>query len=70
MWETTELETEQHCLMTLKDQHILCLPSLFSWEKLFSHSQLQKILENSNRELAFAKPRIQNWLALVTIVLV
>ena len=55
--------------MTLKDQRILCLPLLFSWDKLFSHIQLQKILENSNRELAFAKPQIQSRLVLVTIVL-
>ena len=36
--------------MTLKDQRILRLPSLFSGDKLFSHIQLQKILKNSNRE--------------------
>jgi len=42
--------------MTLKDQCVLCLPSLFSGDKLFSHIQLQKILENGNHELAFAKP--------------
>jgi len=56
--------------MTLKDQRVLCLTSLFSGDKLFSHIHLQKILENSNCELAFAKPRIQIWLAVVTIVLV
>ena len=37
--------------MTLKEQRILCLPLLFSGDQLFSHIQLQKILENSNREL-------------------
>jgi len=30
MWETVQLETEQHCVVTLKDQRILCLPSPFS----------------------------------------
>jgi len=42
--------------MTLKDQRVLCLPSPFSGDQLFAHIQLQKILENSTRELAFAKP--------------
>jgi len=37
---------------------------------MFSHIQLQKILENSNCEPAFAKPQIQRWLTLVTIILV
>ena len=46
--------------MTLKDQRVLRLRSLFSGDKLFSHIQLQKILENNNSELAFAKPRIQS----------
>ena len=53
-------ETEQHSLMTLKDQRIFSLPLPFSGDKLFSHIQLQKILENSNRELSFAKPPIQS----------
>jgi len=46
--------------MALKDQRILFLPLLFPRAKLFSHIQLQKILENSNRELASAKPQIQS----------
>jgi len=69
MWEIVWLETEQLCLMTLKDQRILFLPLLFPRAKLFSHIQLQKILENSNRELASTKPRIQSCLALVTMIL-
>ena len=56
--------------MTLKDQRILFLPLLFSWDKLFSHMQLQQILENSYSELASAKPRIQSWLVPVTNVIV
>jgi len=60
MWETVSPETEQHSLMTLKDQRIFFLPLPFSGDKLFSHIQLQKILENSNRELASTKPPIQS----------
>jgi len=55
--------------MTLKDQRILRLPSLLSGDQLFAHIQLQKILENGNRERAFAKSRIQSWLALITVVM-
>jgi len=46
--------------MTLNDHRILFLSLLFPGDKLFSHIQMQNILENSNRELASTKPQIQS----------